>query len=66
MFDILFCEGSVVLFRFGLALFKLNEKTILKEKTFEGLYMFLRQLAATVDDTSKLIEVNLNNFIFSI
>lgn len=57
MFDILFCEGSVVLFRVGLALFKINEKNILKEKNFESLYMFLRQLATSVEDTAKLIEV---------
>ena len=35
----------------------MNEKNLLKEKTFEGLYVFLRQLAAQVEDSVKLIEV---------
>lgn len=46
--------------KIGLALFKMNEKAILKEKTFEGLYLFLREMASLADDSMKLLDIALN------
>lgn len=48
-----------MIFRVGLALFKMNEKAILKEKTFEGLYITISKMASLVDDTDKLFEIAL-------
>eukprot|EP00011_Vannellida_sp_DIVA3-517-6-12_P013403 CAMPEP_0114604878 /NCGR_PEP_ID=MMETSP0168-20121206/770_1 /TAXON_ID=95228 ORGANISM="Vannella sp., Strain DIVA3 517/6/12" /NCGR_SAMPLE_ID=MMETSP0168 /ASSEMBLY_ACC=CAM_ASM_000044 /LENGTH=582 /DNA_ID=CAMNT_0001815719 /DNA_START=97 /DNA_END=1841 /DNA_ORIENTATION=+ len=60
VFDSLFLEGSKILFRVGLALFKYHEKAILKETTFEGLYSYINHMAEGTTDSSRLMEESFN------
>ena len=58
--DILFSHGSQSLLRIALGIFKINEKAICKEKSFESLYLMLSDMGSEVD-VSKLFEVSFSS-----
>ena len=48
-FDSFFLEGSKILFRVGLALFKINEKRILACSDFDSLFTTLKSMCPNAD-----------------
>jgi hypothetical protein len=53
-----------MLFRIALALFKLNEKAILRAKDFADIYFIVNTMAHNVDDCNKLFEVSAASYLY--
>jgi hypothetical protein len=63
--DSLFYDGSVMLFRVGLALLGLNQKVLLKISSNEELMMFCRKLPLTISDSNILFDQAYTQFKIS-
>ena len=60
--DCFFSEGSKVLFRFALALFKYNEEMILELHSFEEAFSFVKDMPARLTDAHMMKEVLVLSF----
>ncbi len=57
VFDAFFTEGSMMLLRVGLAIFKLKERAILATKDFEECWVLLKNISRTIYDADALLKV---------
>ncbi|EFA78750.1 hypothetical protein PPL_08211 [Heterostelium album PN500] len=60
IWDVFFAEGSKVLFRFAVALFKMNEEKLLTCKDYNTLYNLIRKIPSMMYDADALIEYAFN------
>ena len=58
IWDTFLYEGSKVLFRFALAIFKYNEEKILEKTTSIGIFNHLRTMCQDSTDVEKLVRVS--------
>lgn len=63
IWDIFLYEGSKVLFRFALAIFKYNEEEILEKTTSIGIFNHLRTMCQDSTDVEKLVRVSSMTFV---
>lgn len=58
IWDTFLYEGSKVLFRFALAIFKYNEERILEKTTSIGIFNHLRTMCQDSTDVERLVRVS--------
>ncbi|GAM22982.1 hypothetical protein SAMD00019534_061570 [Acytostelium subglobosum LB1] len=56
IWDVFFSEGSKVLFRIGIALFKVNEEKLLSCKEYNTLYNLVKKIPSIMYDADVLID----------
>lgn len=63
IWDTFLYEGSKVMFRFALAIFKYNEEKILEKTTSIGIFNHLRTMCQDSTDVEKLVRVSNGVFV---
>ena len=64
IWDTFLYEGSKVLFRFAIAIFKFNEEALLATENSIGIFNKLRTMCQDATDVNRLVQVREMQFVF--